>query len=389
MWNDEKFGKLPDVAIESIGGSCPIQADGSWRGRELYFRGRHEFWRLEVGDRGAVYFAGSSRVNAGWMSLAESAERIRLHLWAWNAKELGQEDSSAQGRLFKSIRLLDCDAARAAIFEGADVNASLVEGGASPLCCALGLSCFEAKSAVDDRSEAAFYNQMAGVDDDGRDAARLATVKVLLAAGADPAATPSGWQLAPVHWAATIPSGQQIGMGRDMSADSEKTEQAYARNAKMECFRVARHPMGALLEAGADLRQKFDMAEDCSNPQMASAVDILAESESWSLLEHLKPWLSVQEEQKVFRSLARKAESAKVFEEAAAFRMSSWVEGPAALRILANIQKGVWPLEWIAEFAGEFACSEKLLALAISRQEKHEMEQAIQFPELSSKRPRI
>ena len=38
-----------EIVIESLGGLCPVQANGTIDGEPFYFRARHEHWRVEIG----------------------------------------------------------------------------------------------------------------------------------------------------------------------------------------------------------------------------------------------------------------------------------------------------------------------------------------------------
>lgn len=40
-----------DTVIEDIDGACPTQAFGTHKGKELYFRFRHNHWRLLIDDK--------------------------------------------------------------------------------------------------------------------------------------------------------------------------------------------------------------------------------------------------------------------------------------------------------------------------------------------------
>jgi hypothetical protein len=39
----------PDIVIETIGGNCPVQAEGTVNGVPFYFRARGAAWALHVG----------------------------------------------------------------------------------------------------------------------------------------------------------------------------------------------------------------------------------------------------------------------------------------------------------------------------------------------------
>lgn len=39
----------PEIVIDTIGGNCPVQAEGSINGENFYFRSRGEYWSIDVG----------------------------------------------------------------------------------------------------------------------------------------------------------------------------------------------------------------------------------------------------------------------------------------------------------------------------------------------------
>jgi hypothetical protein len=74
----------PAIKIEMIGGSCPVQAEGTIDGREFYFRARGGAWRLNIGgdvvcdpewSHHEPY--GDSPFAAGWMSEDDARFFIR------------------------------------------------------------------------------------------------------------------------------------------------------------------------------------------------------------------------------------------------------------------------------------------------------------------------
>jgi len=73
---------MPVLHIETIGGNCPVQAEGTVNGTPFYFRARGNSWSFSVGedpfgapdwDRAEKW--GDEPFAAGWMELSE-ARRI-------------------------------------------------------------------------------------------------------------------------------------------------------------------------------------------------------------------------------------------------------------------------------------------------------------------------
>lgn len=60
--------------IDSIGGNCPVQAEGTIGGKPFYFRARHEHWSMGIGGEPVcepewerVRQWGDGKHAAGWM----------------------------------------------------------------------------------------------------------------------------------------------------------------------------------------------------------------------------------------------------------------------------------------------------------------------------------
>lgn len=45
---------MADISITSIGGLCPVQAEGTINGVPFYFRARHQHWLLAIGGEDPV-----------------------------------------------------------------------------------------------------------------------------------------------------------------------------------------------------------------------------------------------------------------------------------------------------------------------------------------------
>lgn len=70
---------VPELKIESLGGNCPVQGDGTIDGVPFYFRAQGQRWSMGIG--GDVVMApewkrserwGENKFSAGWMSFNEA-----------------------------------------------------------------------------------------------------------------------------------------------------------------------------------------------------------------------------------------------------------------------------------------------------------------------------
>lgn len=88
---------MPDIIITSLGGNCPVQAEGTIDGKEFYFRARGERWSMSIGGSDVVgdpewYYEedyGAGPFAAGWMSEDEARAFIdkAAGLYAAQAEE--------------------------------------------------------------------------------------------------------------------------------------------------------------------------------------------------------------------------------------------------------------------------------------------------------------
>jgi hypothetical protein len=73
-----------DIDIDTIGGNCPVQAEGTINGKPFYFRARGTHWSLRVGGADVVGDPaweyeepyGEGPYDAGWMSEQEARQFI-------------------------------------------------------------------------------------------------------------------------------------------------------------------------------------------------------------------------------------------------------------------------------------------------------------------------
>jgi hypothetical protein len=95
-------------AIFEVWGNCPIQGIGSARGRDLYFRARHDGWSFDVADHAGNFpsdgfpdsdgfYRQGKYPNAGWMPHREAVaiiERCLLEYTRWRAEPASSADCS-------------------------------------------------------------------------------------------------------------------------------------------------------------------------------------------------------------------------------------------------------------------------------------------------------
>lgn len=73
----------PDIQIDTIGGQCPVEAEGTINGTPFYFRARGQHWELRIGAKPLAADAWSYRqkygtepYDAGWMTEDEARKFI-------------------------------------------------------------------------------------------------------------------------------------------------------------------------------------------------------------------------------------------------------------------------------------------------------------------------
>ena len=79
--------RAPEVVIETNGGACPTQAEGTINGIPFYFRARSGVWDFTIGSDpvgqqihgGADYDVSGDDDTYGWMKPAEVEAIIREH----------------------------------------------------------------------------------------------------------------------------------------------------------------------------------------------------------------------------------------------------------------------------------------------------------------------
>ena len=70
----------PFIRIDTFGGNCPVQAEGTIDGKPFYFRARGDHWSMSIGGED-IFFApdwfyeedyGDAEYAAGWMPMHEA-----------------------------------------------------------------------------------------------------------------------------------------------------------------------------------------------------------------------------------------------------------------------------------------------------------------------------
>ncbi len=78
------MGTPGPLVIDTVGGNCPVEAEGTVGGKPFYFRARGEHWTMSIGGepvmkpewhRRRQY--GTRRFDAGWMEWNEAEAFIK------------------------------------------------------------------------------------------------------------------------------------------------------------------------------------------------------------------------------------------------------------------------------------------------------------------------
>jgi hypothetical protein len=81
------FFQRPDVAVFWVGGNCPVQAEGQFKGHAFGFRARGQRWSVSVSGPDAWSFEapyGANAFDAGWMETHEAIGFIMDALTLWD-----------------------------------------------------------------------------------------------------------------------------------------------------------------------------------------------------------------------------------------------------------------------------------------------------------------
>lgn len=84
---------MATILVETIGGNCPVQAEGTVNGNPFYFRARGQAWSLCIGGEDVVaqpeWFwrqsYGTEPFEAGWMTEDEARGFIQAAAERWAA----------------------------------------------------------------------------------------------------------------------------------------------------------------------------------------------------------------------------------------------------------------------------------------------------------------
>jgi hypothetical protein len=108
------MANLPDLVFEDLGGECPVQGEGTYRGKDFYFRARHESWSLRI-DLCPEYYPlraafetwgdyGEEQFDASFMPIEDAVAFIRqgcleydAHMPIRQAAEVGDIDAVTWG----------------------------------------------------------------------------------------------------------------------------------------------------------------------------------------------------------------------------------------------------------------------------------------------------
>lgn len=84
------------ITLDTIGGNCPVQAEGTVDGKQFYFRARGDSWQLHIGDgehdlwTNPLFYteqAYGTWPEAGWMPQHEAVGFIVLGVEAWRQQK--------------------------------------------------------------------------------------------------------------------------------------------------------------------------------------------------------------------------------------------------------------------------------------------------------------
>jgi hypothetical protein len=332
--------------MDAPGGNCPVQAEGSWGGREIYFRARGDAWSLSVEsaagsrDEHAAY---APLGNSGWVGRQEAHELARMHLWAWSWQERGLESSSVQGRMCHALRLLDAGRLAQALADGADPDKPLEEGGPLPLSMALALSDAESQSRSGTVSVADRLRdpERMAVWDGARDGKRQACVAALLGAGARIDQKLSSWELLPIHWAALLPAGQKSMEAGYWRLGGDEAKESMAIQSRSEQRRVDDHPLFVLARAGANLSAE-------PSALVADPLDLAMGGQAMALAEAMADGMGAEAMERVAKcwiEMAGLEEMMSGMGERNATRRP--YESEPFARVMSEFSSGRWPLSWL------------------------------------------
>lgn len=94
----EEWASIPGLVVESGGGACPVQYEGTLCGKQFYFRARHGGWSFRLANEGGnpikraqcVFFREGDDPTDGWMPAREVLNALKQCAEEY-AKEAGGE----------------------------------------------------------------------------------------------------------------------------------------------------------------------------------------------------------------------------------------------------------------------------------------------------------
>ena len=97
------------IEIDTIGGNCPVQAEGRFDSKAFYFRARHDFWSFEVGPKETPWHCEEWEMEgdygtgeeAGWMPMHDALTLICDCVEAYRAEHAAP---AGEGQLPRSPR---------------------------------------------------------------------------------------------------------------------------------------------------------------------------------------------------------------------------------------------------------------------------------------------
>lgn len=88
----------PEIIIESLGGYCPVQAEGTVNGKPFYFRSRGDQWAMNIGGDDIILEPGwryeedyGVWPEAGWITLDEARSFIQKAAEMYSTRDCSEQ----------------------------------------------------------------------------------------------------------------------------------------------------------------------------------------------------------------------------------------------------------------------------------------------------------